>query len=45
VNQDAHRKGELMAGEVLALLEGETPAPVNLPLEIRLGTTTAHPPK
>lgn len=45
VFQDAPRKGQMMAAEVLALLEGETPSPMDLPLEIRLGTTTAHPPK
>jgi DNA-binding LacI/PurR family transcriptional regulator len=44
VIQDATLRGEMMATEVHALLDGETPTPVDSPLEIRLGTTTAKAP-
>ncbi|MCJ7826979.1 MAG: substrate-binding domain-containing protein, partial [Demequinaceae bacterium] len=43
--QDAPYKGQLLAAEVQALLDGDTPAPVDLPLTLRIGTTTAHAPK
>jgi DNA-binding LacI/PurR family transcriptional regulator len=45
VIQDAPRKGQLLATEVQALLDGDTPAPVDLPVTLRIGTTTAHAPK
>ncbi|WP_296666499.1 LacI family DNA-binding transcriptional regulator [Demequina sp.] len=40
--QDAEAKGHVLAAEVAALLRGETPAPVTVPLELRIGTTTAR---
>jgi DNA-binding LacI/PurR family transcriptional regulator len=45
VVQDAAHKGHLLAAEVKALLDGDTPSPVELPLTLRTGTTTAHAPK
>ena len=42
VVQDATRKGQLLAAEIGALLAGETPEPINLPVTLRIGTTTAH---
>ena len=40
--QDAPRMGQLLAAEVKALLEGETPEPIQLPVSLRFGTTTAR---
>jgi DNA-binding LacI/PurR family transcriptional regulator len=45
VIQDGPRKGQLLAAEVQALLDGDTPAPVDLPVTLRIGTTTAHAPR
>ncbi|MBN2177781.1 MAG: LacI family DNA-binding transcriptional regulator [Demequinaceae bacterium] len=45
VVQDALYKGQLLAKEVQALLDGDTPAPIDLPVSLRIGTTTTHPPK
>lgn len=42
VIQDAHAKGRALAELVRQLLAGETPEPVTLPLEIRLGTSTTN---
>ncbi|WP_228375035.1 substrate-binding domain-containing protein [Demequina iriomotensis] len=43
--QDAEAKGHALAAEVKALLAGESPAPVEMPLELRLGTSTARAPR
>lgn len=40
--QDAPRMGQLLAEEVRALLDGETPEPIQLPVVLRIGTTTAR---
>lgn len=45
VVQDATLKGRMLAAEVQALLDGDTPAPVDLPVTLRIGTTTARAPK
>ncbi|WP_286216773.1 substrate-binding domain-containing protein [Demequina sediminis] len=42
--QDAEAKGHAMAAEVKALLAGDSPEPVVMELELRLGNTTARPP-
>lgn len=42
VIQDGNRMGRLLAAEVRALLDGETPEPIELPLTLRIGTTTAR---
>ncbi|MDN4477008.1 LacI family DNA-binding transcriptional regulator [Demequina sp. SYSU T00192] len=42
--QDAEAKGHALAAEVKALLAGESPAPVVMPLELRIGSTTAPAP-
>lgn len=42
--QDAPRKGLLLAAEVTALLAGDTPAPADMPVEMRIGTTTGRAP-
>lgn len=39
--QDGEAKGHALAAEVKALLAGETPAPVTLPLAFRVGNSTA----
>ncbi len=41
--QDAQVKGQLLAAEVGALLAGDTPSPVDVPLSLRIGTTTHAP--
>ncbi len=41
--QDGVRKGKALALEVKALLDGESPAPVTVPLEYVPGTTIARP--
>ena len=43
--QDGALKGSLLAAEVQALLEGNSPEPVVMPVTLRIGTTTAHAPK
>jgi DNA-binding LacI/PurR family transcriptional regulator len=42
VIQDGTRMGQLLAAEVRALLDGESPEPIELPLTLRIGTTTAR---
>jgi DNA-binding LacI/PurR family transcriptional regulator len=41
--QDGSAKGHALASEVKALLAGETPEPIIMPLEFRPGNTTAKP--
>ncbi len=43
--QDAEAKGHALAAEVAALLRGESPEPVVMPLELRVGSTTARAPR
>lgn len=43
--QDAEAKGHALAAEVKSLLAGESPEPVVMPLELRLGSTTARAPR
>ncbi len=42
VIQDGTRMGQLLAAEVGALLNGDSPEPIELPLTLRIGTTTAR---
>ncbi|PKQ26733.1 MAG: LacI family transcriptional regulator [Actinobacteria bacterium HGW-Actinobacteria-4] len=43
MSQDGSAKGHALASEVKALLAGESPAPITMPLEFRPGNTTAKP--
>ncbi len=43
MTQDGNAKGHALASEVKALLAGETPEPIVLPLHFKAGTTTAKP--
>jgi DNA-binding LacI/PurR family transcriptional regulator len=45
VTQDAVAKGRALADQVQILLQGETPEPINLPLSLRFGNSTARPPR